>query len=511
MTSPRTTLRATLLVAQLYLHRGWRRAIARPRSLALRIGFFVAVWLSVVLVGTPGTSLDVDTVAVRETTRGLVVLLWLGHVGIAAVSTPTSARAVQGSGFLLRAAGVRPTLWGTMLGQYARRLLFFGVFAVATALVLLWGVDLPNRDPLLLLAILVLFLTAELTGMTLRLGVAATGIRVGPAGRVVFAGAGLVVFSLAVEEFEATMAVLSSLPIAAFGDAFLLGVPGADANRTAVVAVVAGSLVAMPVLGLAIERLAARTWFTGDQRELAGADRTSIGEWLARVGFEGPTRAVAWRLWLQSRRKPVTLGLLAVPALVVGLALLESGETDIPLFPLFIGLYTVWMATVAVALNPLSSEDGTLPHLLSAPGKEIVTGYALTAVVVGLPITLVTVVLGGLLVGPAALTIPGMVVGAAVFLGAVPAAIALGVSFPRLDVLPVEASGPIAPGKFTIAGHTFVVGLLATPAVVPLALADGWHSPPVYAGIAVTVACSLLVGGLARRVAAGRLDEMTLD
>jgi hypothetical protein len=45
----RETLGDTLLVARLYLLRAWRRALDNPRTLALRVGLLVALWLYIVL------------------------------------------------------------------------------------------------------------------------------------------------------------------------------------------------------------------------------------------------------------------------------------------------------------------------------------------------------------------------------------------------------------------------------------------------------------------------------
>jgi ABC-2 type transport system permease protein len=507
----RETLRTTALVARLYLLRGWRRALANPRTLALRAGFLVALWLYVVLVDVGQPPSEIETEKLRGMIRGSAAGAWILLAGIAAAGTPTAADSVQGSSFLLRSAGLRATLWGTVLGKYARRVALFGAFAVATAFALLWGFDVPGRNPAVFLVLLVFFLTAELAGRTARLAVAAAGVSPGGVGKVLLGGIGVTALSLGIGEFETTVSLLSRLPVAAFGDAFMGGVPGLEPNDTLLAAATVGGLFGAVVLAVAVEQLALRSWFRGGTRERAGTERTRVDDLLGRIGVTGPTRAITWRLWLQSRRRPLVLGLLAVPGLLVGLALVEPGGTDIPLFPLFVGLYTVWMATVTVGLNPLSSEDETLPHLLAAPGADVVRGYAATTILIGLPVVAVSVVLAGLLVGPLWLTVPALALSGVVLLGVVPTAIAIGLVLPRVGALQISVDGPIAPSKFAIGAHTLVLALLAAPAALALTFASSLPAVAVFAGIGVTALVSLLAGAVTLDLAARRLDGLTLE
>ena len=506
----RETLRSTALVARLYLLRGWRRALANPRTLALRVGVFVALLLYVVFgnVGQPPS--EVEPEKLRELIRGSAAGFWLLLAALAAAGTPTRADSVQGSSLLLRSVGLRPTLWGTVLGTYARRVAIFGVFAVATALALLWGFDAPGRNPVVFLVFFVFFLTAELAGMAVRLGVAAADIHPGGAGKVLLGGIGITGVSFAIGYFEATMALLSRLPVAAFGDVFANGVSNLEPNLGLVATVTAGGVLVLPVLALTVEQLALRSWFTGSSRERADTERTRVDDLLGRVGVTGPTRAVVWRLWLQSRRRPVVLGLLGVPALIVGLALVDPEGTDIPLFPLVVGVYAAWMATVAVGLNPLSSEDDTLSHLLSASGTEIVRGYALTTVLVGAPVIVASVLLAGVLVGPVWLTVPALLLSLVVLVGVVPAALAIGFVLPQIGTVEHTVDGPIAPGKFAILAHSAVLCLLGAPATLGLLFAESIPLVAVFAGIGVTALAAPLVGAVSLRLAARRVDGMTL-
>jgi hypothetical protein len=514
------TLRTIWLVARLQLHRAWRRARDRPHVLLAQIGFFVAAWLYVIFIGpnfsgpelSTASSTDVDPEQIRTATRGLVATLWLFNVGVAAKGTPHSSDQVPGGTFLLRAAGIRPTLWGSMLAEYARRLAFLGFFAVATAVTLLWGFGLPARDPLLLLTVLFLFLSAEVVGMALRLGVAAAGIRPSRGVLVVLAGVGLSILSLAFGYPEVALGVLSTLPVGAFGEVFLTRVPGVSVDRTATVRIVVLSMVTVPILGLVVERAAQRAWFSSGQRQSAGTDRTRVGEWLATLGIEGPARAVAWRLWLQSRRQPTVLGLVAVPFLIIGLGVVDPQGTHLPVFPLFIGLYAVWMTGVTITLNPFSSENGTLPHLLSGAGRDVVGGYALTASVVGIPVTVGAIVMAGLFMGPLWAVFPSLLISVAVFVGVIPAGIAIGLLLPRLKPVAAQVDGPITPGKFAIAGFSVVLLLLSTPSYVVLALnPDSGLSIPVIATVSATILVSVLLGVSAFNYAGARLETLTLD
>lgn len=515
--STTTAVRNAFLVARLQIHRAWRRALERPHVLLAQVGFLVAMWVYFVVFAPSGgemptaTTEGFDSESIREATRGMVAVLWLFHVGIATIGTPSTADAIPGGAFLLRSAGVRSTLWGTMLAEYARRLLLFGVFALATAVAVLWEVGLPTRNLLLMVTVLLLFLSAELVGMALKLGIAATGLRPSRGTLVVFGGILLSGGSLAIGHPSVLLSLLAKTPLGDFGEVFLSNVPAVEANRTAALRIVAGSLIAIPFLVVFVERTAKRVWFTGDQRGEAGAERTRVDEWLGAAGIQGPTHAIAWRLWLQSRRDPLVLGLMAVPFLLSGLILVDPEGTSVPLFPLFVGLYAIWMTGVVLTLNPFSSETGTLPHLLSASGHEVVGGYALTATMVGLPVTVSAVVLGGFVGGPGSLVVPATVVSVAVFTGAIPAGIAIGLLLPRVEALSTQMDGPITPSKFAIAGFSLVFLTLATPAYLGLYLADGWHwSPLVLAGIALTIGLSATVAVTSYRYAGRRLDRLTL-
>lgn len=515
----RQAIRRTLLVTRLRLHRSWRRLRDRPRLLLFQATLLVGGWVYIVLVGSqvPGLEAsgegagDIDPTQVREMTRGMVAALWLFLAGLAASGTPTHASSVAGGSFLLRSADIRPTLWGTVLAEYARRLALFGLFAVGTAVTLLWGLGLPTRSPLVLLALMLLFFTAELAGMAARLALAATGYSPSSAGRVVAGGVALVVFSFALGYPAASLSVLSRVPVANFAEAFLVRVPGVSPDRAALRLTVLASLVALPLLGLLTERLARRTWFRGRQRDAPGTDRTRVGSWLGSLGVEGPARAVAWRVWLQTRRQPITAGLVGVPLLVVGLGVVDPQGVDLPLFPLTMGLYAVWMTGFVLALNPLSSEDGTLPHLLTAEGDEIVTGYTLIAAAVGLPVTVATVVAAGLLIGPVELLPAALVVSVAVFLGTVPAGLAMGLLLPRMEAVPFDSDGPITPSKFAMAGHTVVIATLAAPTALGVLAADELGVAPLaVVGIVATILASLGVGLVGQQIAANRFDQLTV-
>ncbi len=513
----RGSLRNTSVVARLYLLRGWRRALDRPRTLALRAAAVIGLWLFVVVGETPGGLSGEDAGAIegtnaealRQAVRGAAAALWLFSVATALGGTPVDAGAIRGGAFLLRAAGVRATLWGVTAGRYARRIAFFGAFAVATGVVVLWGADVPARDPLVPLALVVFFLTAELAGMTLRLGTAAVGIRPGRTTAVVLGGTGVVAASLAAADPEAAAAALSRLPVAAFGESFLLGVEGVRANRSTVLLATAVGAAAVPVLAVSAERLARQTWFAGGQRDAPEAARTRVDGLLGRFGVAGPTRAVAWRLWLQSRRDPLILGLLAVPVIIIGLAVVDPGGTDIPVFPLFVGLYAVWLSTLAVALGPLSSEQGTLPQLLSGSGEAVVAGYLLVTALVGVPVTIAAAVLGGVLIGPLSLTPVALVICWGAFVGTAPASVAIGLVLPQVERLGLGADAQLGMSKLAFVTHAVALAVVAGPGALGVV---AFESPVVASvGALLSVGLGALVGVAAFWTAVRRFDRLTLS
>lgn len=228
--------------------------------------------------------------------------------------------------------------------------------------------------------------------------------------------------------------------------------------------------------------------------------------------MDGPALAVSWRVWLHTRRQPKLLGLLAVPALVVGLGTFEGDDVSITLFPLFIGFYSVWVVTMTMTITPLKGEESTLPHLLTAPGRDVTIGYLVPQFLVGVPVVVSSVVLAVGLAGPGWLLGPSVIASLAVPGGTAPATLAMAVAFPKITYLPETAENSLTPSNVVMVGMTAVAALLALPPTAALlAVDDSSTHFIVVLALATSVVSGVLIARYAVSYTASRLDAKTLE
>lgn len=92
--------------------------------------------------------------------------------------------------------------------------------------------------------------------MALRLLIARAGISPGARTKVGLAGIGLAGLSVSAGHLEQTTLLLASLPVAWFGDLFLLAVPDVEPNYTTLYAILGVAVIAVPMLAVTVELLA---------------------------------------------------------------------------------------------------------------------------------------------------------------------------------------------------------------------------------------------------------------
>lgn len=507
-----TDLRNIGAVTRLQLHRRWRRWMDHPKRLALRIGLFLAIWAYILFRGggLAATGAELEHETFREMVRGMAAIMWIVWAGLAAYGTPRTASEINGHVLLLRSGGVRATLWGTLLADYVRRIAILGGIFLASVVVMIWNIGFQYSDPLVFLGLAAMFVSAELVGRTIGLAWTIASIRIGAVLRVGILLAVITLGSFTMTHLAAAATLAASLPMAVFGDVILMSTPGLEPNHQQVWISIMGTAVLVPVLIFIVERLADRAWFSEQGRSTVGGRRTHLGMFLARLGVDGPQRAIAWRLWIQSRRSPFILFAIVSPPVIVLFSLLEGDHSSGSY--LWLGLFAGWAASVGVGLNSISSEDETLPHLLSAPGPEIVRGYSITTLFIGVPVIVLTVLLSGVLLGPLNFIGPELLASVALFLAAVPLAIFTGLVLPRIRVGKTAGSGPVPPGKLPIFAFTLGFLVLASPFYVPLLLMNTWTgSLPQYIGLVVTIGLSILCAVTAYRLAARHIDGIMME
>jgi hypothetical protein len=515
------TLRRAWLVAFVGVKRAIRRALARPKRTAFLLVLFGGSWLNVLLDGGPpappstATSGFAGAIEFSQYARGLAAMGWLVAVGLSVVGANTRLSDVDGASLVVPAAGVRATFLGTLVAEHARRFALIGLFALLTLLSVAVGGGGIESLPTGGIAILCIFVTAELVGHVLALSwTSATGGEVLSPGVRLLGGAALLLgVTLVVARLDAVVGLFAATPLAWYGDLFLLGVPG-PANPTRALAAVVGTILVIPPLYLLAERLARETWFLDPPSpESGGASGTAFADALLAPVASEASRAVARRVWLQTIRRPKTLVFVGIPFLFAA-TVVVSGDYP-PAFPVLLGLYGAWAAGIGTSLNPLSSEGAGLPLLLSSPvaGPGVVRGYVLASVSVAVPAVTVVVLVASPLAGfGPALTFAGVVAGVGLVIGTAPASVAIGIGIPRIEQLDLTAGdGPLAPSKFALAAHSILVVLLSLPALAGVSLSGRFGGWALALGVAATVAVAWLVGVLGYRYAAREFGRLTLD
>ncbi|ERH12636.1 MAG: hypothetical protein J07HB67_01657 [halophilic archaeon J07HB67] len=166
------SVRLAALIARTSLRRALRRALARPRRTAVVVLFFAVVWGSVLLDG-PGAPTGpagfdrFDGVVFGIYARGLAAVGWVAAVGLAAVGATTRLDDVDAAALTLPAAGVRATFLGTLVAEHARRFAVIGGFASVALVSVATGGGGVGTLPTGGVAVLCVFVTAELVGHVL--------------------------------------------------------------------------------------------------------------------------------------------------------------------------------------------------------------------------------------------------------------------------------------------------------------------------------------------------------
>ncbi len=520
------TLRLASLIAWTSLRRAVRRALARPRRTAVVVLFFAVVWGSVLFDGPSGATSppgpggfdtfgDAATVGVYA--RGLAAIGWVGAVVLAALGATTRLDDVDAAALTLPAAGVRATFLGTLAAEHARRFAVIGGFASLAVVSVAAGGGGVGTLPTGGVAVLCVFVTAELVGHVFALWWSSRtdGEVLSPGLRLLAAGAALMGVTLGAVRLDVIVPLFAQTPLGWYGDLFLLGTPAPARPRLAATAAVASAVGVVPLYLLA-ERLARRVWFRdppapGPSRGRATAV-TADTVLTDRLPVDDAARAVARRVWLQTVRRPKTLVFLGIPFLFAG-TVVVSGDYP-PAFPVLLGLYGAWAAGIGTTLNPLSSEGAGLPLLLTSPlaGGGVVRGYVLASVSVAVPAVATVVLLAAPLAGfSAQLTLAGVVVGVGLTLGTAPLSVAVGVGIPRIERLSATSvDGPLTPSKFALAAHSLVILLLSLPALAGVALEPRFGPWALWLGVAASLGLASLGGALGYRYAAARFGRLRL-
>ncbi|MFC7082124.1 hypothetical protein [Halorussus caseinilyticus] len=347
-------------------------------------------------------------VPVLDFVRGASAVGWVGLAALAAARTAGKKGELDSPEGILTTVPARDAALGLLLAEYARMALVAAipVLTVATALAVGAGAVAPLAA-IPATAALVLAVALSL-GFPVGIGVKWATLRSPWLARhktallvVAFGLYFLAVTSRALDDVVSFLQrALGDTPMAWFGDAALLGLPGIEAVPTHALGAAALAAVLVPALAAAGIRSATALWYAdrarpdsteddraslargaGEAREtrergttgtdagaLAGTDshgpsapataretRASVGE-RALAPFSPllarPTRTVTLAVWRRTRRAPIRILYVAYPLFFLYAPLRTAFESGVPTtLPVLVALYGTW-AVGALALNP---------------------------------------------------------------------------------------------------------------------------------------------------------------
>jgi hypothetical protein len=321
-----------------------------------------------------------------------------------------------------------------------------------------------------------------------------------PAAVVLFVGYMYVIIGTDFESaFDPVTSVLGRTPLGWYGDLILAPlVVGARPELAggALLLAVAG----VAVLSVGVDRLADMLWYVEPVEGSTGeTDSSGIG---GIAGLPRPVARIVRRSWLRAYRSPLRLFFVVYPLFFLIAPISEAVQSGVvpSYLPGAVALYGAWATGSAFTLNPLGEEGDVLPVTLTSPvsGRTFIAGCCLAGVLIGLPASVLGVLVAGVLAGNPVLSLAGA--GAlALFLPVAAAGMAagVGVTFPRFEAVNVTRSREaVVPSLFGFAVYSIALTVATAPGLavqfegVRTGLADAIGVTPADAlgiGLGVTV------------------------
>ncbi|WP_137284381.1 hypothetical protein [Halorussus salinisoli] len=554
------------------------RAIRSSNTRAAAFGIALLFWVALPTVGGGfvayqlGRALPEVPVSVLDLVRGGSAVGWVGLAVLAAARSAGKKGELESPDGVLTTVPARDAALGLLLAEYVRMALVASipVLTVAAALAVGAGVVAPlvaiPATAALVLAV------AVSVGFPVGIGVKWVTLKSPWLARhktaLLVAAFGLYFLAVTSQAFDEVVTglqrALRDTPLAWFGDAALLGLPGIAAVPTYALGAAALAAVLVPALAGVGIRSATTLWYTDRARDgrdekaestgndyrasptsrasdadgTAGASasdvtnapeaRPGFGERVLSAAFSGllarPTRTVTLAVWRRSKRAPIRLLYVAYPLFFLYAPLRTAFESGVPTsLPVLVALYGTWAAG-ATALNPLGDEGSVLPTTLLSgiDGRQFVVGHVLSSALVGVPVVALAAGIAGALsplstVNSLALTAASAVL---VVAGTV-LAVGIGVLFPRFGTVEVFRSREVTmPSKGAFAAYSLVLLGGAVGAMVALVgpiagLVGELLGVPQVAVRVVGGGLAVLVGGVGPvvgfRWAAEKFEEYALD
>jgi hypothetical protein len=266
--------------------------------------------------------------------------------------------------------------------------------------------------------------------------------------------------------FDPVVDVLGPTPVGWFGD---LALVTTDVGSTpslaggALVFAVAG----IAVLSVAVDRLAGLLWYVESVEGSTGeTDSSGIG---GIAGLPRPVARIVRRSWLRAYRSPLRLFFVVYPLFFVIAPISDAVRTGVvpSYLPATIALYGAWATGSAFTLNPLGEEGDVLPVTLTSPvsGRSFIAGCCLAGVLIGLPASVLAVLVAAVLAGNPIPLLAGSVALALILpVVAVGMAAGVGVTFPRFEEVNVTRSREaVVPSLVGFAVYSIALTIAALP------------------------------------------------
>lgn len=341
-------------------------------------------------------------------------------------------------------------------------------------------------------------------------------------------------------QIDRLVAWLHLVPLAWVVDVMLLSVPGihADVGRSVgAICLLGGGL---PTLTVAATALGERVWGSDEVSSATiHRSRSLVGTGLAERLFAGwvsrPVLTVARKRWVQERRVPRAIMMIAALLLSIGsgigvYALSPAGTPAVT--PLLIAFACATGVGLGFGEYILAAEYPSLPMTVTtASGSHVIRGTMLAGLAVGVPLTILPTVAIGIVSPIGALELLLVTIAGVLLCGcsiAVATALGMRVAYTEFLLLPVKLPlasvrrvyGRMGKAPFLSAGRAIgVVGLVSLPAfmsylsVVTTPLATTFGTTPAtvrIAALVVTMILAVVVSMLSYRRAVIRFNEYTL-
>jgi hypothetical protein len=299
--------------------------------------------------------------------------------------------------------------------------------------------------------------------------------------------------------FDPVVDVLGPTPFGWFGDLALV-TTGVGSTPSLAGGALVFAVAGIAVLSVAVDRLAGLLWYVESVEGSTGeTDSSGIG---GIAGLPRPVARIVRRSWLRAYRSPLRLFFVVYPLFFLIAPISEAVQSGVvpSYLPGAVALYGAWTTGSAFTLNPLGEEGDVLPVTLTSPvsGRTFIAGCCLAGVLIGLPASVLGVLVAGVLAGNPVLSLAGAVALALLLsIAAAGMAAGVGVTFPRFEEVNVTRSREaVVPSLVGFAVYSIALTVAATPGLavqfeaVREGLADAIGVAPASAlaiGLGVTV------------------------